>query len=100
MRGLKKENRNVVLMLVLTAFVMTIIPEMAMAQNVNNILNNGYFKTAINFGLGMYAAWKWFEYFNGFSPNSAFKDIIVPAIITFLAFQWQTVLGWFSITQR
>lgn len=98
---MKKETKNNLTTfswLFVLAMVMFFIPEFAMAQNVNKILNDGYFKPIITFGLGIFAAWKWFQYFAGFDPGRAFTDIIVPAIITFLAFKWQEVLKWFSIT--
>jgi uncharacterized protein YjfI (DUF2170 family) len=83
---------------VLVAVILMVLPEMAMAAgNVNQILSNKNFMPIVKFGLGLYAAWKWFEYFSNFSPNSAFKDIIVPALITYLAFQIDTVLGFFGL---
>jgi hypothetical protein len=79
---------------VLVAVILMVLPEMAMAAgNVNQILSNKNFMPIVKFGLGLYAAWKWFEYFS----NSAFKDIIVPALITYLAFQIDTVLGFFGL---
>lgn len=92
------ENKMATLMLAVMVLSVALMPFSAEAQNLNKILTNQYFKQIISFGLGMYAAWKWFEYFNNFSPSSAFRDIIVPAIITYLAFQWSVVLGWFGIT--
>lgn len=93
------KNVGVLVLFIAVAMIMTMIPELAMAQsNVGTILGNSRFKTIIKFGLGMYAAWQWFSYFNNFSPSSAFKDVIVPAIITYLAFEWETVLGFFNIT--
>lgn len=76
-------------------------PEFAMAaagdKNLANMLKDGNVVKIITFGLAILAAWKWFEYFANFSPAGAFLAIVTPAILTFLAFQWQTVLGWFGI---
>lgn len=93
-----KENAVAFTWVMAISAMMLIMPEMAHAQNLNKILNDGIFKSIITFGLGIYAAWKWFQYFANFSPGSAFTDIIVPAVLTFLAFKWQEVLKWFSIT--
>lgn len=78
--------------------MMLIMPEMAHAKTLSNLFIDDIFKSIITFGLGIYAAWKWFQYFANFSPGSAFTDIIVPAVLTFLAFKWHEVLTWFKIT--
>ena len=82
--------------------IAAILPEIANAQtagsNITEMLTGGQVKPIIKFGLGMYAAWKWFEYFASFKPSSAFLDIILPAMMTFLAFKYDVVLGWFKIT--
>jgi len=92
-----KENAVALTWVIALSAMILVIPEMAYAQNLNKILNDGTFKSIITFGLGIYAAWKWFSYFADFNPGSAFTQIIVPAVITFLAFKWLEVLKWFAI---
>jgi hypothetical protein len=62
---------------------------------VQTLKSDGVFKKAIDAGLIIWAIWLWFDYFSSFDPSSAFKSAIKPAFITFLAFQWAQVLGWF-----
>lgn len=94
----EKKSFGTVLLVAVAMGFMFLLPEISMAAgNVNTVLTNNRFMPIIKFGLGLYAAWKWFEYFSNFSPGSAFRDIIVPAIITYLAFEIQTVLGFFGL---
>ena len=46
----------------------------------------------ITTGFALFAAVKWIEYFAGFSTNSALSAAIVPALLTFLTFQWESIL--------
>ena len=93
-----KQNASAFMVVMAITALMLVVPESAQAQNVGKVISDGTFKPIISFGLGLYAAWKWFEYFANFAPRSAFTDIIVPAIITFLAFKWADVLKWMTIT--
>ena len=81
--------------------VILFMPQFAMAAgpstNLKNMLADGNVVKIITFGLAILAAWKWFEYFANFTPGGAFLAIVTPAVLTFLAFQWSTVLGWFGI---
>jgi hypothetical protein len=85
------------------AIIAMSIPEVALAQNnaqktnFSSLLSNPLFKNAIDIGLLIFAGWKWFNYFSDFNPDSAFKSIVVPAVITFLAFQWLDVLRWMQL---
>ena len=89
----------------LAVFVMVaaFMPEIAMAQgndmkgNFASLLTNPLFKGAIDLGLIIFAGYQWFMYFADFDPSSAFKKVIVPAGITFLAFQWTDVLRWVQL---
>ena len=81
-----------------------LFPEIALAGNGNTqttnfqeFVTNGVFKTIIDMGLLFLAAFQWFLYWNGWSPQGAFKDILVPAVITFMAFNWIEVLGWIGL---
>lgn len=97
-----KSNWMYVVMLAYVA-VVAMMPEFAMAQgndmkgNFSSFLTNPLFKGAIDLGLIIFAGYQWFMYFAEFDPSSAFKKIIVPAGITFLAFQWTDVLKWVQI---
>lgn len=94
-----KENVKATGVLMVVAMLAFLLPEASHAQNVGKLLGDTqYFKPIVTFGLGVYAGWKWFQYFANFSPGSAFTDIIVPAVMTFLAFKWTDVLKWFGIT--
>lgn len=79
--------------------VILFMPQFAMAAdaNVGTLLKNPNVKTIITFGLALLATWKWFEYFANFAPGNAFLMIITPGVLTFLAFQWDKVLGWFGV---
>lgn len=86
------------------AIITVLMPEIALAQGTNaqktnfaSLLSNPLFKNAIDIGLLLLAGWRWFNYFSDFQPDSAFKNIIVPAVITFLAFQWLDVLRWMQL---
>lgn len=104
MKGILK-NKAVwgYLSLAVFAVSLTLMPDVALAQsnamksNVGGLLRNPLFKNSVDIGLLLLAGWRWFEYFSGFQPDNAFKQIIVPAVITFLAFQWTDVLGWVGL---
>ncbi len=75
------------------------MPEMAFAgrSDIKQIIGDNIFKDAITLAFGIFAFIKWIDYAAGFSPGSALKDLIVPALATFLAFKWTMVLGWFKL---
>lgn len=87
-----------------TSAVLFFIDSFAYAQQANTaqerapvraIIDNPTFKQSITIGFAIYAALKWFDYFNGFEPDKALSGIIKPAVLTYLAFNWYTVLAWF-----
>ena len=63
-------------------------------KQFGEILKYDKLQIAITMGFGIFAAYKWFEYFSGFKPESAMINIILPAVLTFLTFQWPQVLTW------
>lgn len=64
-------------------------------SNINTLIQAGSgLNTGITVGFGIFALFKWIEYFGDFKPESALKNALVPAMLTFLTFQWATVLGW------
>jgi hypothetical protein len=80
--------------------------QMAMAQSAGSVkssskfgevLNNPVFKVSITTGFGILAFWKWIEFFSKFETSSALTNAITPAILTFMAFQWTSVLSWVGI---
>ena len=78
------------------------LPELALAEtgsqaNFKSFVTNGVFKTIIDLGLLFLAAFQWFLYWNSWSPENAFKDILKPAVITFVAFNWVLVLDWVGL---
>lgn len=103
MRIIKENWMNYVMMIF---FIMICFcPELAFAGNDNsqianfkNFVTQGMFKKVMDLGLLVYAGVKWFDYLNGWSPNGAFKDILIPAMVTFAAFNWITMLGWVGLT--
>lgn len=87
------------MMVLCFAVLALVMPEIAFAgkPDIKGIVSDGTFKDIVTLGFGLFAFWKWIEYIAGFSPSSALKDMIVPALITFLAFKWTMVLGWFKL---
>jgi hypothetical protein len=80
-------------------------PELALAQSsntaqssLNSLITDPYFKKSLDFGLIIFAGYQWFLYFNNFNPANAFKEAIVPAVITWFAFQWPTAFKWVGLT--
>lgn len=65
--------------------------------NFQEFVTNGVFKSVIDLGLLFLAGFQWFLYWNSFNPSNAFKEILVPAVITFIAFNWVAVLGWVGL---
>lgn len=66
----------------------------AQSTNLIGMLTNGQSKLApgITAGFALFAAVKWIGYFANFSTSNALSDAIVPALLTFLTFQWDAVL--------
>ena len=83
-------------------FLFLVIPAVAFAQQdgvdfLNRLVANTTFKKIIDMGLILLAGYQWFMYMNGFKPSDAFKDVLVPASITFFAFNWTLVLKWLGL---
>lgn len=103
MKNLSKGNNRWMMVLVVMVLVSAMFPEFAFAGNngqqssLKSLLSNPFFKSAVDFGLLVYAGYKWFMYFAEFDPASAFQKVLVPAVMTFLAFQWLDVLGWIKL---
>lgn len=100
MKNFKIENLIMLCLIGVFAF----LPESALAQStggaksqLSTLFLNEKFKMAIDFGLILFAGYQWFIYFNGFDPSKAFKDAIVPAVITWFAFNWTIALSWVGI---
>ena len=70
----------------------------AMASaGITAITQEGHFTKILSLGFAVGAVYSWIQYFANFKPESALTNIFVPAILTYLAFQWQTVLSWFNL---
>jgi len=65
-----------------------------MKGNMNTIIQDPRIAAGITVGFGILALFRWIQYFGNFKPESALQEAIVPAMLTFLTFQWATVLGW------
>ena len=76
------------------------MPETALAQDARNlktILQDRQFRDAITLGFGIFAFIKWIDYFANFDTGKALMGLIIPAMATFMAFKWTTVLNWFGL---
>lgn len=100
--SLKKDNFWVFLLLV-GVFAVLGTTEVAFAQNNSKVQNfktfltDPFFKGAIDLTLLILAGYKWFSYINNFNPSNAFMEALVPAALTFFAFQWTQVLNWVGL---
>jgi hypothetical protein len=65
--------------------------------NISTIFRNSNFQTCVTIGFGLFAFYKWVEYFANFNVSSALRDIIMPSLLTFLCFQWNKVLQWVGL---
>lgn len=63
------------------------------------LLENDHFRKAIDLGLLIFAGLKWYDYFNGFQPDNAFKAIITPGVLTYIAFNWLEFLGFVGLVK-
>jgi hypothetical protein len=94
-----KNNLPSFVMLAFVAFI-AMVPEFAFAvqgtTNIKGILGDSTFQIGLTLGFAILAAFKWVSYFAGFDPKNALMDAIVPAVLTFLAFKWDMVIGWFG----
>jgi hypothetical protein len=81
----------------LATMLTTIASNEAMAKlannNLNTILTDKTFQLAVTIGFGIFAFFKWIEYFSSFSTGNALTGIILPSLLTYLAFQWNTILS-------
>lgn len=66
-------------------------------SNLATILGTGGIQETVTLGFAIFTFFKWIEFFSGFNVGSALKDIILPAILTFLTFKWMDVLGWVGL---
>jgi hypothetical protein len=66
-------------------------------QYFRNLVMNDVFKSSMDIGFMIFATLKWYNYFNSFNPSTAFLDIVLPAFITFMAFNWITFLQFVQI---
>ena len=95
-------SKETILLVIIMSIIM-FFPEVSFAQensqsgNFKNFISKGAVKSALDFGLLFTAAYKWFSYFINWNPANAFLEVIVPGLMTFLAFNWLTVLGWFGL---
>jgi hypothetical protein len=65
--------------------------------NIGTIFRNQNFQVCVTIGFGLFTFYKWVEYFANFQVSSALREIIIPAILTFLCFQWNKVLQWVGL---
>jgi hypothetical protein len=94
---MKNEILKTVFQLSIVAVVglLMITPEAQAAQtSIITTLTGSQSKLipGITAGFALFAAVKWIEYFANFSTSSALTNAIVPAMLTFLTFQWESIL--------
>lgn len=98
MKVLTSQNLWTLVALFAVAVIVSIMPEFAMAQEgLAGITGDRTFQKFVTLGIGLLAVFKWFDYFNSWGTGNAFLGLITPGLLTFLYFQWQTVLGWFQL---
>jgi len=89
---------NLVAVAVVSSLTCSMAHAVAGTQNISTLITNQqYFEPMITLAFGLAAAFKWFEYFAGFTASSAIVNAITPGVLTFLTFQWDTVMGWFQL---
>ena len=72
-------------------------PVFASTNRLRTILNDPFVSGTITLGFSLYAAYEVFKFVDGFSLKTALQNIITPAFIIFLAFQWQSVFKWVGL---
>ena len=60
-------------------------------------MDSGLIASIITLCFGIFAFTNWIHYISKFDPKRALPDLLIPSVATFLAFKWQTLLGWFSL---
>ena len=90
------KNRAAFTVPMLAATLVT-TPAFAASGKMGAVFADEKFQVAVTLGFGLFAFYKWIEYFAGFSLQSALTNIVLPGILTFLTFQWPTVLGWIGL---
>ena len=69
----------------------------AARQNLKAMITDPKFSGAITIAFAILAFWKWVEFCQNFKMESVLRDAATPAMLTFMAFSWQTVLTWLGI---
>jgi hypothetical protein len=93
-----KENTTLGLSALLLTSMAIVASEPAIsAVTSNTIYTNTTVQTCITMGLGILAVLKWLEFFKSFNPSTALTEIIAPALITYAALSWTTLLSWFGL---
>jgi hypothetical protein len=64
---------------------------------LRSMLTDTKFSNAVTIGFAILAFWKWIEFLQAFKADSALRDAITPALLTFLAFSWGDMLTWVGI---
>lgn len=81
-------------MFIMTALCSTeVFANNAQFGELSGFVTTGMPKKIIDFGFAGYCLWLWFKFFMDFQPAGFLKDIIVPALMTVLAFNWVQILN-------
>ena len=93
-----KKNFWTILGVVMTLFLFTFGAEAATfgGKSTGLIQKLGLIQY-LKWGLYIVAAYQWIEFFLGFSPKDALKNIWLPAVLTLLATQLDTILKYLGI---
>lgn len=65
--------------------------------NLTQIVTDPKFKIAMSLGFAFFTLYKWIDFFANFDVSKALVNIVLPAVLTFLTFKWDTVLGWIGL---
>lgn len=98
-KALLTVKKNAALAMMMAMATLAATPAFAAVNNGNMsaVFSDKFFQTAVTLGFGLFAFYKWVEYFASFSLGSALQGIILPGILTFLTFQWPTVFNWVGL---
>lgn len=72
-------------------------PARSRSHELQSLLQNSMVKNVITMSFMLFALIQWINYMANFSPSNALKEMITPAMATFLALNWDKVLSWFMI---
>lgn len=88
-------NQNETPILAAVTYFLIMTPEIALAGDAQGLFTSNALKTGMKAAFLIGAGVKWIDYFASWSPDGAIKNAITPALLTYLGFQYDTVMSWF-----